>query len=76
LKSDFPLAIGTPNRLCKLIEVGALSLSKTKVVLIDMKKNVKGSNILTMPDVKKDFYELLTSGIVPEVSHIKLALVE
>ena len=41
-----------------------------------MKKNIKGSNILTMPDIKKDFYEMLSADIIPEVSHIKMALVE
>ena len=30
-KQYFPVAVGTPNRLSKLIELGALSLSRVKV---------------------------------------------
>lgn len=31
-KQYFPVAVGTPNRLSKLIELGALSLSRVKVI--------------------------------------------
>jgi hypothetical protein len=34
-KEIYPVCIGTPNRLNKLIEMGALHLSKVKAVLID-----------------------------------------
>ena len=30
-KQYFPVAVGTPNRLAKLVELGALSLSRVKV---------------------------------------------
>lgn len=30
-KQYFPVAVGTPNRLSKLVELGALSLSRVKV---------------------------------------------
>ena len=31
-KQYFPVAVGTPNRLAKLVELGALSLSRVKVI--------------------------------------------
>lgn len=34
LKKHHPIAVGTPNRLHKLIELGALSLTQTKLILI------------------------------------------
>jgi superfamily II DNA/RNA helicase len=38
LKEKFAIAVGTPNRLSKLIEVGALSLSHLSVLIVDYSK--------------------------------------
>eukprot|EP01039_Chlorochromonas_danica_P001708 gene1708-1867_t len=40
-KEYYPIAIGTPNRVSKLIELGALSLSRTKIVLLDLTEDIK-----------------------------------
>jgi protein CMS1 len=74
-KEYFPIAIGTPSRLRKLIEYGALKLTATKVVLVDITPDVKQFNILTSNDVKSDFYPLLCEGVYPEKSHLKIALI-
>lgn len=75
-KEYFPIAIGTPNRLRKLVEYGALKLSAAKVVLVDLTPDVKRFNILTSNDVKSDFYPLLCEDIYPERSHLKIALIK
>jgi len=59
--THFPIAVGTPNRMLKLIELGALSTSAAKLFLLDMAHDQKGFNILTMKDVKADLYTLLGS---------------
>mmetsp|Transcript_12517 Transcript_12517/g.18760 ORF Transcript_12517/g.18760 Transcript_12517/m.18760 type:complete len:279 (+) Transcript_12517:6-842(+) len=74
--SFYPLATGTPNRLLKLIEIGSLDLQKTLIVLIDYTPDIKGSTILTMKDVKDDFYTLLDEHISKEIDHIRLALIK
>jgi hypothetical protein len=52
LQQNFhPIAVGTPNRLEKLLEVGALSLAHTDLVLLDMSQNQKKATILESNDV-------------------------
>ena len=36
LRESHPIAIGTPNRLKKLLDIGALSLASTKLVIVDI----------------------------------------
>lgn len=74
-KSYYPIAIGTPNRISKLIEMGALSLRKVKIFLTDVTRDVKQTNILTMAGVKDDFFKLLSEDVAPEKAHMKIALV-
>lgn len=75
-KQTFPCAVGTPNRLAKLIELGALSLSRTQVILIDEFLDEKKLNVMTMPMVRDDFYALLEKSVMPEIHHIKMCLVQ
>jgi U3-containing 90S pre-ribosomal complex subunit len=75
-KQAFPVAVGTPNRLSKLSELGALSLQKTSLLLIDMCLDEKGFSVLTLPIVKDDFYSFLESHVRPEIGHMKLSLVD
>jgi len=75
LKSYYPIAIGTPNRLHKLVEVNALSLERTQLILVDMKQNEKNFNIITLPDTKADFYTFLSQDIIPHRNHLKISLI-
>jgi superfamily II DNA/RNA helicase len=61
------IAVGTPNRIAKLIEYGALQLSHTQVVLLDTWADSKAFNLLTLPDIRKDVIDLLTTWIVPRI---------
>ena len=75
-KSYFPVAIGTPSRLRKLIEYGALKLTETRVILVDITPDMKQFSILSLNDVKNDFYSLLCENIHPEIGHLKISLVK
>jgi hypothetical protein len=66
LRQPFPIVVGTPNRLSKLIELGALSLESMDVLLIDADLDAKNYSVMTLPGVCEDFYALL-SGPVREV---------
>lgn len=58
-KTHYAIAIGTPNRISKLVSLGSLQLSMIKLVIIDIEPDIKKFTILTMPTVKDDFYELM-----------------
>ena len=73
-KAYYPIAIGTPNRVNKLIEMGALSLRKTKIFLADVTPDVKNATLLTSKDVKEDFFKLLVNDVCQEKAHLKIAL--
>lgn len=72
---SFPIAIGTPNRLIKLLELGSLDLKSTKIVLIDKTPDIKNMTILTLNGVREDFCTLLDTHIAKALDHIKLAFV-
>lgn len=75
-KDYYSIAIGTPNRLLKLLEVGALSLSQTSIVLVDHTPDSKGFPLLTQPDAKNDFYRLLYGAVYDIKDKAKIALVK
>lgn len=76
LRGTFPIVVGTPNRLSKLVELGALSLSRAYVVLIDMAKDIKGYSVLNLPGVSGDLYSFLLGPVQSEKSHIQLSCVD
>lgn len=74
-KEYYPIAVGTPNRLSKLIEMGSLSLKQTKIVLVDITADAKKYNILTLNEIKQDFYKLLYTDLHAQKKHLKFALI-
>lgn len=74
-KENYPIVIGTPNRLNKLIENGALSLHRVKIVLMDYTNDAKQFNLLTLPEVKNDFYEFFYNHVYKERDHLKIAMI-
>jgi hypothetical protein len=74
-KSYYPIAIGTPNRISSLIEVGALSFRKLKVVLLDVTPDSKSFCLCSLPDTKKDLYKLLANEVTSEKGHLKISCV-
>lgn len=75
-KEYFPIALGTPNRLRKLIEVGALSLRRAALVLVDVTPDSKQFTVLTLKEVNNDFYRLMYDHVLPEKKHLKLAMIK
>lgn len=75
LQEKIVIGVGTPNRLNKLIEVGALSLAETDIFVIDSHKDSKNFTVLTLPEIKNDLYNLLREHVVTELGHLKLAIV-
>jgi hypothetical protein len=75
-KDYYPIVIGTPNRLRKLIEIGGLHLNRLQIVLIDYTNDQKHYNLTTLAEVNQDFYELLFGPIYQERDHLKIALIK
>lgn len=75
-KDYYPIAIGTPNRLNKLIEMSALQLHRLKIVLIDYTPDVKNFTLLNLAEVKDDSYQLIYGPIFKEKDHLKIALIK
>ena len=75
---QFHLAVGTPNRVAKLMEYGALHLDQTQLILVDMLLDSKSFSVMTLPDTKADFLDLVESWILPKiaVSSLRLNLVQ
>lgn len=57
-KNDIHLVVGTPNRVLKLSEHGALSWSRCQLLIVDANKNEKEFSIFTMKEVKSDVWTL------------------
>lgn len=55
-------AVGTPNRVFKLVEENALSLKHTTLLVIDSSPNVKGQTIFNLPETKTDLVGLLATS--------------
>lgn len=58
------IAIGTPNRMLKLIGTGSLSLASSLCV-VDACKDVKQNTIFDMSGVREDFFRLFHEHIAP-----------
>nr|CCA17667.1 ubiquitinspecific protease putative [Albugo laibachii Nc14] len=63
-----PIAIGTPARVKKLLESGALSLQNTAFVVIDMHLNQKICSILDVKETSLDLMELLQYHFMKKIS--------
>lgn len=64
---DCRAAVGTPHRLGKLNEMGALSLEHTKYLLIDAGRNDKNMSIFSMPQVNQDFFLFFHRCVLPRL---------
>ncbi len=53
------VAVGTPNRICKLIQDESLTLSNTALIVIDCQPNAKMQTIFTLPETAVDLYAFL-----------------
>uniref|UniRef100_A0A0E0GZD2 Protein CMSS1 n=1 Tax=Oryza nivara TaxID=4536 RepID=A0A0E0GZD2_ORYNI len=58
LKTRVNIACGTPSRIKKLIDMEALSLSRVKLVVLDMQRDAKSFTLFTLPQVSNEFWDL------------------
>ncbi|KAK8619524.1 hypothetical protein V6N13_133480 [Hibiscus sabdariffa] len=58
LKNRVNIACGTPSRIKTLIDIEALGLSRLSVLLLDIHTYVKGYYLLTLPQVRDEFWDL------------------
>ena len=75
LQKRWPVVVGTPNRLAKLAETGALSFAATRLILIDAGKDSKGFDIFEINGVKQDLLALINTYIRTQLPAIRLAIV-
>ncbi|CAH0476814.1 unnamed protein product [Peronospora belbahrii] len=64
----FPIAVGTPARVKKLLEIKALSMKHTKRVILDMEKNKKQLSILELKDTATEVVDLLQFHLLPQLN--------
>ncbi|KAG7381541.1 cms1 ribosomal small subunit [Phytophthora pseudosyringae] len=73
-----PIAVGTPARVKKLLEMGALSLKHTTHVVFDMEKDKKQLTVLELKDTATEMMDLLQFHFIPllnkEDSNVKIVL--
>jgi len=74
-KAHYAIAIGTPNRLSKLVSLGSLQLNMIKLVIIDIEPDIKKFTMLTMPTVKDDFYEFMNHFNSSLSSSLKITMI-
>lgn len=72
LENYVNIAVGTPNRVKKLIDIGALGLGSLSIVLLDMCEDAKGLTLFTIPQVKADCLELYKSHFYQQASSGKI----
>lgn len=58
LKKRVNIASGTPSRIKKLCELDALGFSRLNVIVLDMHTDVKGYSLLTLPQIRDEFWDL------------------
>ncbi|OWY98272.1 Ubiquitin-specific protease [Phytophthora megakarya] len=61
-----PIAIGTPARVKKLLEMQALSLKHTTHVIFDMEKDKKQLTVLELKDTATEMVDLLQFHLIPQ----------
>ncbi|KAL8094797.1 hypothetical protein AgCh_036348 [Apium graveolens] len=58
LKSRVNIASGTPSRIKKLIDMEVLGLSRLQIIVLDMHTDVKGYSLLSLPQIRDEFWDL------------------
>lgn len=71
LEGEVNAAVGTPNRLLKLIEEGALKLGRLAMVVLDLGQDLKMRTMLDMPETAQDFWALYRTHLVPSIQNGK-----
>jgi len=77
LKHHLCIAVGTPNRVQKLADLEALDISRLQLMILDMQPDAKQNTLLTLPEVRDDFWSLYRAHLRVRVQagELKFAMV-
>ncbi|XP_039132959.1 protein CMSS1 isoform X2 [Dioscorea cayenensis subsp. rotundata] len=67
LKGRVNIASGTPSRIKKLIDMDAMILSRLTLVVLDMHRDAKGYTLLTLKQIRDEFWDLYKSHFHPRL---------
>jgi len=59
LRKGVPVALATPGRLLRLLDEGHMSVDGVEVVVLDLTRDPKNRDLLTLPETRRDFFALL-----------------
>jgi hypothetical protein len=62
------VGVGTPARLDKLLALGALSLSRLKLLVIDCSRDMKKRTLLDIPETRRDLWALWRLHLAPKIA--------
>jgi ubiquitin carboxyl-terminal hydrolase 48 len=74
-KSYQPIAIGTPGRMKKLLEMNALSFQHTTHLIIDLQIDKKNMTILDLKDTAIEVVEILQYYALEHLNENKMKIV-
>lgn len=66
-QNKYGIGVGTPNRLLKLVEEGALMMERTERVLVDCHEDGKRFTVCTMNDTAPDLMEFINRAVLPQI---------
>lgn len=71
------IGAGTPNRLCKLADDGALQLDRLRHVVLDVQLDAKQRDVLAIPETCRDWWEFYDRHLKQRVDskQVQLSLV-
>lgn len=66
------VGVGTPARLDKLVALGALSLARLQLLVIDCSRDLKKRSLLDIPETRRDLWALWRSHLAEKVTTSQL----
>ena len=73
-KESYSIVVGTPNRLLKLCDDGALKVTDTEIVVFDGAEINGCQNVCTLNDTRVDFALLIKKHLSPQMNRIQFGM--
>lgn len=67
IASGSAVAIGTPSRFLRLIDEGHLNLSSLETLIIDLARDRKRYDVLSLIDLRRDVFSLIRRHFLPSI---------
>ncbi len=62
------IAVGTPARIDKLVAMGALSLARCSLLVLDCARDAKQRSLLDIPETRRDTWQLWRTHLAARVA--------